>query len=154
VREVHSCIIAFRDTFPGRASEWALGLMLFNWSVVLTANPDLFAERPACDAFAAIMEQSAWALLCLTVGGTRLIVLAINGAWRRSPHLRALCAFASCFFWFQITVGLAQSDSLGTGMAIYPVLILLDAFNAIRTMGEAGLSDAIHKRVARNGTDT
>ena len=144
---------SFRETFPGRASEWALGLMLFNWSVVLTANRTLFEDRQAYGAFSAIMDQQWWALACLVVGGARLVVLAINGAWRRSPHLRAVLAFASCFFWFQIAVGLAQADSIGTGMAVYPVLFLLDAFNAIRTLGEAGLSDAHHKRTARNGPD-
>ena len=32
---------SLRDTFPGRASEWALGFMLFGWAVILAANPDL-----------------------------------------------------------------------------------------------------------------
>lgn len=143
---------SLRSTFPARASEWALGIMLFNWGMVLMIDPGLFDDKPAFHGLDAIMSQPSWMRLCLAIGGVRLIVLAINGAWRRSPHMRACAAFVSCFFWFEITIGFAQTG-LGTGVAVYPVLFFLDAFNAIRSMGEAGLSDAHHQRVAGNGTD-
>ena len=145
---------SLRETFPARASEWALGAMLFNWSVVLSLNPTLFEEGRSYSELARWMSQDAWVWLCLAVGGARLLVLAINGAWRRSPHARAIAAFVSCFFWFQITLGMIGAGTWSTGLAIYPVLFMLDAFNAIRSMGEAGFSDAIHKRVGKNGPDT
>ena len=144
---------SLRDTFPGRASEWALGFMLFGWAVILAANPDLFTEGMGYRGLAAVFHQQVWMWLCLVVGGGRLIVLAINGAWRRSPHLRGTAAFISCFFWFEVTVGIIQTGLVNTGLAIYPVLFLLDAFNAIRAMGEAGLSDRIHGRGKKHGTD-
>lgn len=146
-------IRSMRETFPGRASEWALGLMLFGWSIVLTMNPDLFAEGRSYTELARWAEQDTWAMICLMIGGGRLLVLAINGAWRRSPHARAAAAFISCFFWFQVTLGLLGAGTGGTGLAVYPVLFLLDAFNAIRTIGEAGRTDRIYGR-ERYGTDT
>lgn len=151
---VNMTLLSLRETFPARASEWALGLMHFLWFVVLSANETLFDDRVSYRALADVMPQNWWALACLIAGGARLVVLAINGAWRRSPHMRALFAFFSCFFWFEISVGLAQAGTWGTGLAVYPVLFLLDAFNAIRTMGEAGRWDAHHQRTARNGIDT
>lgn len=151
----HEMIIAhltrsFRETFPARASEWALSAMLFNWFLVLSLNADLFVTGSSYPALAAIAEQSTWALLCMVCGGGRLIILAINGAWRRSPHMRAFGAFVSCLFWFEITIGMAQSGQWSTGLAIYPVLLLLDSWNVIRAMGEASISDATHKRVAKD----
>lgn len=144
---------SLRETFPGRASEWALGAILFNWSLVLMLNEALFVDGASYSEMADLMGQPTWSTLCLVAGGGRLIVLAINGAWRRSPHMRALFAFLACFFWFQISLALAQSGTQGTGLAVYPVLFLLDAFNTLRAMGEAGLSDRMHGTVARNGPD-
>lgn len=144
---------SLRETFPARASEWALGLMLFLWSVILIANPDVFTG-PSYRGLVMVAEQDTWAMLCLLVGGGRLLVLAVNGAWRRSPHMRSAMAFFSCFFWYQITIGMMQSGTWATGLAVYPVLLGLDAFNAIRTLGEAGASDNLHKRAANDGADT
>lgn len=145
---------SLRETFPARASEWALGLMLFLWSVILVTNTDLFATSRSYTALLGIMPQRGWAVLCLIGGGGRLIVLAINGAWRRSPHLRAGMAFVGGLFWFSISLGLWQAGTFGTGLAVYPVLFLLDSFNAVRGMGEAGLIDRAHRRTAKHGTDT
>ena len=146
-------LAALRETFLARASEWALAVILFLWSAVLAANPDLFVEGQSYRALAQIMGQDGWAFACLFIGGGRLIILAINGAWRRSPHMRALGAFLSGLFWFLVSAGLLQSGAYNTGLAVYPVLFLLDAFNAIHAMNEAGRSDKIHgSRVARNGT--
>lgn len=142
---------SLRDTFPTRASEWALGLMLFLWSVVLTFNVDLFASTPSFSVLSQLMPQGTWALLCMIAGGGRLIMLLINGAWRRSPHLRAIAAFVSCFFWFQISIGILQAGTFGTGLAIYPILFLLDVYNVFRASRDAGSSDRIHTG-ARHGT--
>lgn len=144
---------SLRETFPARASEWALGTILFNWSLVLLFNEALFSAGRSYAVLGQLMGQETWAGLCLVCGGGRLLILAINGAWRRSPHLRALFAFLSCFFWFQITLGMAQAGTQGTGLAVYPVLFLLDAFNTLRAMGEAGLSDRIHGRKQNGPSD-
>jgi len=144
---------SLRETFPARASEWALGLMLFNWSVVLSANPDLLTTSATLRPLTDVMDQGMWALLCLVGGAGRLAMLAVNGGWRRSPHLRALSAFLSCLFWFLVSVGIIQSGQVNTGLAIYPILFILDAYNVIRAMGDAGSADRAF-RGARNGTDT
>ena len=145
---------SFRETFPGRASEWALGAMLFNWGAILVLKPDIFSMQPYYTPMAELMRQSAWGLLCIGVGGSRLMVLFVNGFWRRSPHLRSLMAFLASLVWFEVTVGLLQSGLINTGLAVYPVLFGLDVFNAIRAMGDAGRSDALHKPVVNgNGSD-
>lgn len=145
---------SLRATFPTRASEWALAIIMFNWSIVLAVNVDLFATGRSYAALTQLMDQQAWALSCLAIGGGRLVILAVNGAWRRSPHLRALGSFLSGLFWFLISAGILQAGAYNTGLAVYPVLFLLDTFNAIRAMGEAGRSDKLHgMRMAKDGTD-
>lgn len=148
-------VASFRETFPSRASEWATASMLFLWAIVLAQNPDLFYRpgsvfRPLTD----IASQGTWAWLCLVAGLGRLASLGINGAWRRTPHLRALTAFVTAGFWFLISVGIITSGNGTTGLAIYPVLFLLDAYNVIRSMGDAGSADRFYSEAHRNGPDT
>lgn len=144
---------SFRETFHARASEWALALVLFNWALILFLNDDLFSGASYV-VLAGLASQTTWAWGCLAFSSVRLTVLAVNGAWRRSPHMRAACAFLSCFVWFQITLGMMQSGTWSTGMAVYPVLFFLDTFNVIRASGEAGRSDTQHRRMAGHGTDS
>ena len=59
----------------------------------------------------------------------------------------------SCFFWFQITLGFAQADIWGTGMAVYPVLLALDGYNVIRAITDAAIVDKHFKRAAHDGAD-
>lgn len=139
---------SLRQTFAVRASEWALALMLLNWSIVLSASPDLFAANSSYAPMASLMPQDTWVLVCFLAGAGRLIVLMINGAWRRTPHLRAAGAFVACFFWFQISLGFAQAEIWGTGMAVYPVLLALDAYNVIRAITDAAIVDKHFKRAA------
>lgn len=144
---------SLRETFPTRAPEWALGAVLYLWGMVLTFNTDLFTTQQSFHVLAQMMPQSTWAILCLGVGGCRLVMLVINGVWRRSPHLRAFAAFVACFFWFWISLGILQAGTFGTGLAVYPILFLLDAYNVIRAARDAGSSDRIHTG-ARHGTDS
>ena len=78
---------SLRQTFAVRASEWALALMLLNWSVVLSASPNLFTANSSYAPMAAVMDQETWVLVCFVAGAGRLLVLFINGSWRRTPHL-------------------------------------------------------------------
>jgi len=141
---------SIKETFPTRAAEWATGTILFNWCIVLTSNPDLFTESKSFVELARLMSQHSWAMLCGVVGGGRLLILVINGSWRRSPHLRAVAAFISSVFWFQISIGFFQAGTFGTGLAAYPILFFLDVYNVFRSARDAGNSDRIHTG-SRNG---
>lgn len=130
-----------------RASEWALGFMLLIWGIQLLQPGDLFAISPAYDILAEIMPENVWGFACFLVGGSRLVALLINGTFadtaysRYSPHVRAAMAVLSAFFWLNIAISVAVGRPGGTGMAIYPVLLLLDLYNAYRSSGDARQSD-------------
>lgn len=149
----HHATQSLRETFPVRASEWALSWMLFNWGIILTLNPNLFDISPSYNTFASMMSETAWGLVCLAIGGMRIAFLFINGLWRRSPHLRMAGAFISCFFWFQISAGFIYAGTWSTGLAIYPVLLMLDIHNLLRAATDAAIVDKKYSE-RRNGTDT
>ncbi len=50
-------------------------------------------------------------------------------------------ALASCFFWLQIALSFYAGNPTGQGMAVYPVLLVLDFFNAYRASRDAWVSD-------------
>lgn len=145
---------SFRTTFPARKSEWALSISLLLWAVILTQDPNVFARGGVYEQMSEVMPQETWALLLYIVAGARLVTLVINGFWRRSPHIRGLGAFIACLFWFEISISFWDASGWSTGLAMYPIAFFLDCFNAFSAMGEAGVSDKIHKQAARNGTHT
>ncbi|MBW3099202.1 hypothetical protein [Pseudohoeflea coraliihabitans] len=145
---------SLRETFPSRSSEWALAVIILNWSIVLSVTPDLFNDRIGYHALLQVAGQETWALLCFIVGTGRLSVLAINGAWRRTPHLRAIGAFISCGFWFGLTLGFGQNVSWSTAMAVYPVLMMLDAYNVFRAITDAAMIDNAYAGARRRGDDS
>lgn len=144
---------SLRHSFEARASEWALGGVLFLWGVVLHQNPDLFTTNASLAGLGQMAHQSSWELACLVIGAARLAILALNGTVRRSPHLRAIAAFLSCFFWMQISLGILMSGTGSTGLAVYPVLLLLDSYNVFRASREAGSLDRHYSRAAYHGPD-
>lgn len=129
------------DHFQVRASEWALGSMLALWGWVLLLPSETFSISSSFDMLLRVMPENAWGLACLIVGLARVVVLFINGAWRRSPHMRALAALFSCFFWFQISLSIIVGGKASPGLAIYPVLMLLDIFHVFRCVAKARVSD-------------
>lgn len=140
---------SMRETFHYRASEWALACIIMLWAMTLWSAPELFASVATYSSMTHMIPQEWWAIGMAVAGGGRLVALAINGAWHRTPHLRALGAFVSCFFWLEISFGLWHTGTPTTGLAVYPVLLLLDSYNVLRAAGDARHADEHHKQVSR-----
>lgn len=145
-------ISSLRETFPARASEWGLTACVFSWGMTLSATPTLLDNALYFKAMASILSQEKWMLICFTISISRFIALAINGLWRRTPHVRAFLAFISALFWFEISLGLFQATPISTGAGVYAVLFCMEVFNVFRAMGDAGRLDAVHK-AASNGNN-
>lgn len=129
--------IGFRETFPFRATEWALAAMVTCWGAVVIVTPDMFQSSAVFFGMAAIMPQSVWGLLGLIIGFIGLAALAVNGMWIATPFIRAVCALARCFFWMQVALGLMVSNNPTTGLAVYPWLFALDLCNIYRATKDA-----------------
>lgn len=123
--------------FAPRASEWTTSVILFLWSAIV-----LYTEGRAPQAiYAEMFNLTAWAMIFGVVSAIRMIILYVNGALRRSPHLRSGFSFISCFAWFQITIYFFGAATLTTALAVYPVLLILDFYNAYRIAVEARITD-------------
>lgn len=145
--KAHNAWRSLRQTFPIRKSEWICAVVLFCCSAVLLLNTTLF-EREGYAAMARFAPQWIWQWALFAVGSVRLAVLGINGAYWRSPHWRAGLAFASCFAWWQITIGLV--GNLGLGFVLAAGWIILDAFNFKQALTEAFASEALREAERRN----
>lgn len=141
----------FAAAFFPRLSEWWAASVMFALGWMLAANPDLMASSPAriYDAMLSIAPQTTWSSSLIIFACLRLTVLLINGAWRRSPHLRALSAFLSCFLWTQITLSFATS--LDFSFVLACGWLGTDMINIMRAMRDARLIDHYVQQQGKTG---
>lgn len=134
-------ILSLQKTFPIRVTEWLLAGIMFSWSIVCWQVSASEWDTPFYAGLAVLGDANTWAFFAFVIGAGRIAALAINGAWRPSPHLRAAGAFLACFMWLQITLGIMAADLTAFGMAIYPWLLIADIYNVFRASHDARLSD-------------
>lgn len=142
-------VVRLQKTFPLRVAEWALALVMFNWGFMLYCHPGTILSRPYFANLLRIMPEDWWTAVCLTLGVVRLGALAVNGAWRATPHFRAFTAFFCGLIWLAISFGLASNELPALGLATYPVFALLDWYNVYRASADARVADYFaHRRKA------
>lgn len=134
-------LLRIRQHFTERATEWLVAGMLITWGYeCLTADPAVW-NLPINSALRTVAGQKTWGTIALSIGLIRLAALYINGAMRRSPHLRSVGAFLSCFLWLQLTLGVMLSELHSLAFAFYPWLFFADFYNAQRAARDAGFVD-------------
>jgi hypothetical protein len=140
-------LVSLHEHFKVRITDWLLSAILLSWGFALFAvNPQVWA-MPTFSGLSSITTQMHWALATTTVALVRLTALFVNGAVRRSPHLRGAGAFLSVFVWYQLSLGVLYGDLVGPGVAIFPWLALADIFNVYCAMRDARTSDDRARRV-------
>ncbi len=148
-------LVRFNRKFTSRATEWLFALFLVGWFVVLLAFPSMFTAPNTAAQFAtlnAAFGQIPIAFTCGTMGVVRLIALWINGRSAGTPYIRMAMAFFSCFFWWNISLGLVLSGVPTTGWAIYPAILLFEMINVLRAASDARLVYD-EKRVVAHGNE-
>lgn len=136
----------FAAAFFPRLSEWACATAVFGIGIVLRFNADLMAgsKSAAYSLMLSIASQHSWAIALVSFGIARLLVLLVNGAWRRSPHLRSIMAILSCFPLY--TIAMSFLPIFGIAMVFAWVMLGMDVVNAIRAAGDAKIIDSAHAR--------
>lgn len=131
----------FANSFYPRWAEWWAAGLLMGCGFMLASNPDLMvtSKTGAYEMMLMIFDQQDWSWVMRGFAFCRLVILLINGAWRRSPHLRAAGAVLTCFFWLQITLSIASTFGLFFVMALG--ILVLDFVNFIRAMRDARVVD-------------
>lgn len=132
-------IASLRASLHAKPMEWLTTGFLLVWAYTLLTG-DTF-EGPSYRELARVAGQEVWGWACALGGTARLVILWINGAWRKSPHLRSAAAFLSCFFWFLLALGFAMAGTHSTGTGMYALILVADAFNSARASREAGYVD-------------
>jgi hypothetical protein len=96
--------------FP-RRSEWAAASILLGLGWMLSVNEGLMqnSQTKAYDLLLMISPQEAWVAMLIIFASARVLILLINGTWRRSPHARGIGAFLSCLCWTQMVLSFAPS---------------------------------------------
>ncbi len=137
---------SFVEAFFPRLAEWFAAGVLLLIGIVLMLNDGMMAASTGrgYQLLLAIADQPTWATTMVLFAVCRLTILLINGAWRRSPHLRALSAFLSCFFWTQITLSFAPV--FGFAFAMAAGWLALDMTNVMRAMRDARTVDDAYAR--------
>lgn len=134
-------VVRLQRTFPLRISEWLLSAVMISLGLILLGNPDLLRGKAALSFLLAEAPQAQWGFWILATGMIRLTALAINGAWRASPHIRAACAFLSVFVWLQLTMGIGASHVPTLALAIYPWFLVVDTYNVFKASSDARIAD-------------
>lgn len=129
----------FEKAFYPRMMEWACAVVTGNFGLMFYLRPEAMTKSPVLVHMLDFASQPVWAQSLFVLGWMRLGVLLVNGAWRKSPYLRALSAMLCCFLWTQLLMAAATEGSVG--LAIFPVLLGMDLINVYRSMQDARTVD-------------
>lgn len=143
---------SFAAAFFPRRSEWSSAAVIAALGLVLTFNETLMATSPGRGylLLLSIAHQPVWAMVLLLFGLARLLVLLINGLWRRSPHLRAGSAFLACLLWTQLVLSFAPT--LGFAFTMACGWLATDMFNVFYAMRDARSVDDHFARSKASGS--
>lgn len=137
--------VRFAQVFPLRVAEWFASGAMATWGVIVLSHPEVLEAGEAWRGLLTIAPGPFWGWAALLSGVIGWTALAINGALRRTPHVRAVCAAMRCAVWLMVTTGLLMSGQLTTALAMYPWALALDVYNVYRASGDARTSDEGYK---------
>lgn len=132
---------SFVEAFFPRWAEWAAAIVLLALGWMLASHDDLMASAIAAGngrgyrVLLAIADQGSWAFAISIFAILRLIVLLINGAWRRSPVARSGFAAVSLIFWAMIA--LSFFSTFGFAFIMACGWLLNDLVNVMRAARDA-----------------
>lgn len=134
-------IVKLQQHFPLRVTDWLLGGILTTWGMLCLYLDPAAWELPIYSGLRAFASQQAWGSVALILGSMRMTALFVNGAVRRTPHVRGVGAFLSVLIWLQLSLAMFQAEVATVAVAIYPWLFVADIYNVYRASQDARDSD-------------
>lgn len=116
-----------------RSTEWLLSICMFLWGVKIM-QPLTEFDAPVYGVMKLLIRETGWGAIAVTIGALRMLGLAINGLWRRSPVIRAFGSFCAGLFWLAVCVLMWMGNQryggyLPVGVtAFYPVFFLFEGW--------------------------
>lgn len=123
--------VHFRKTARDRAAEWLLSWVTFTMGLVLLYPAQLFAS-PTYAGFLKIANEPTWGLIFVIFGVLRMLLLAVNGAFRPSPMLRVVANTLGASLWLYMFFVVSGGAQPGLLFATFPIFVFFDVWNAIR----------------------
>lgn len=97
---------------------------------------------------AVIAPEYVWAAWSLSIGAIRMIALYINGSWRRTPLIRAVCAMLGLIWWvvlgFLFNVS-ADPGPFPAGLMFYFGFVGFEGYSIYRGARDSYHSGALHR---------
>lgn len=115
-----------------RSTEWLLAFLAIAWGYAVL-RPGAVFDMAAYRLLGELMRETAWGALAVMIGCLRMLGLAINGWWRRSPLIRAAGSFCSGMFWLALCVLMFAANArtnaaLPAGVHFYPVFFFFEGW--------------------------
>lgn len=131
-----------------RFSEWMLAFIMLGLGLMY-ALPEHSMDAPAMMQMTYTMPETAWGVVSIIIGGVRILVLGINGAWKKQGHARAVLGILCLLVWTQTAIVFLNYPPASPGDIIFPIFVISELFLIFRAAKEAGTIDV----VPDNGAD-
>ena len=134
----HAVLLHVGYKFRLRRTEWIAAAQCFIWGFILALPFATFDNGAAYRVLASWAPEWVFAVIMLIAGTLRLAGLVINGARRRvTPWMRLAGALIGCGLFTAISLGFAASGVVGTWIAAWPVVAVVEFFNNYDTTRDA-----------------
>lgn len=115
-----------------RSMEWAFSCFLFAWGANML-RADAFFDLPAYTLMEQVMSESRWGTIACCVAMLRMVSLAINGWWKRTPLFRLIGSVAAGMCWLSIgflmlAASYTVQAQLPAGFAWYAILFVFEGW--------------------------
>ncbi len=119
-------IVRLRQHFRERQVDWALTAMATGWGAIVISSPETF-NRPFYIPLARMFQPLVWGWGMFLLGAIGLMVLFINGAWRRTPFFRQMTSAGRMLAWSGLLFGALSVEWQSPGAMIYAGILAMEA---------------------------
>ena len=122
------------DHFRLRAASWIMSVNMLVFGLTILGSPEVLTLPGRTTLYASLLHLASArtvGLVCLGLGGFRLLALAVNGtipSFKASPYVRAIGSFLACLFWLQVVLGALRSPVWTLSLDVFTTYFVLDAF--------------------------
>ena len=152
-------IQSLKQHFPARFPEWYMSAVAVTWGGYILLHPEVFTQSATATVLAGLTSLSdktgyppaaIWGGGALVCGMLRAFALFVNGAYARTPIIRAVCSVASAFLFAEITLGLWRVGIPNTGLAVYGWLVIADLASAYRAGMDITFAETNRRQLLAN----
>ncbi len=119
-------VVRLQQHFRERQVDWSLAAMATGWGAIAISSPITF-DRPFYIPLKRMFEPWVWGWGMFGLGLMGLVVLFINGAWRRTPALRQISSGGRMLAWSGMLFGALSVEWQSPGAVVYAVILAMEA---------------------------